>query len=104
MPTIFKYFSEKRKQKQKEKEEFNNKIQDKIIQGISEILKKPKETILPTSRIKEDLGADSLDAVELTMFLETEFEVEIPDEDADTLKTINDITDYLFLRRKNITI
>ena len=43
----------------------------------------------------EDLGADSLDIVELVMAMEEEFDVEIPDEDAERMRTIKDVTAYL---------
>ena len=47
------------------------------------------------SKISEDLGADSLDVVELVMALEEKFEVEIPDSDAEKLITINDVVSYI---------
>lgn len=47
------------------------------------------------SKIIEDLGADSLDVVELVMALEEKFEVEIPDSDAEKLITINDVVSYI---------
>lgn len=47
------------------------------------------------SKIIEDLGADSLDVVELVMALEEKFEVEIPDSDAEKLITINDVVTYI---------
>ena len=43
----------------------------------------------------DDLGADSLDTVELVMAFEEEFDIEIPDEDAQRMKTISDVIDYL---------
>ncbi len=43
----------------------------------------------------DDLGADSLDIVELIMGLETEFEIEIPDEDADKIETVQDVVNYI---------
>ena len=43
----------------------------------------------------DDLGADSLDIVELVMAMEEEFDIEIPDEDAENLKTVNDVMGYL---------
>ena len=43
----------------------------------------------------EDLGADSLDTVELTMSLEDEFGIEIPDEDAEKVKTVKDVIEYV---------
>lgn len=57
--------------------------------GISE------EEIKPDSRFVEDLGADSLDTVELVMALEEQFEVEIPDEDSEKILTVQDAIDYI---------
>ena len=53
-----------------------------------------KQVTLEASFI-EDLGADSLDTVELVMDLEEHFEIEIPDEDAEKLKTVKDAVDYI---------
>lgn len=52
------------------------------------------------SKIIEDLGADSLDVVELVMALEEKFEVEIPDSDAEKLITINDVVSYIEILNK----
>jgi acyl carrier protein len=49
----------------------------------------------PEAKFIEDLGADSLDIVELVMALEEEFGLDIPDEDADKLKTVGDAMNYL---------
>ena len=51
--------------------------------------------ILPTSDIVSDLGADSLDRIELVMILEEEFDLEIPDEEAEPLRTVQQIVDYV---------
>jgi acyl carrier protein len=51
--------------------------------------------ITPDAKFIEDLGADSLDIVELVMALEEEFGLDIPDEDADKLKTVGDAMNYL---------
>ena len=48
----------------------------------------------------DDLGADSLDIVELVMAVESEFDLEIPDEDAETLKTVQNVMDYLNAKGK----
>lgn len=53
------------------------------------------ETIKPETSIMEDLEADSLDAVEVMMAIEDEFDIEIPEEDAENFKNIKDITDYV---------
>ena len=55
----------------------------------------PKEDINPELNLTEDLNADSLDTVELVMALEEEFKIEIPDEDAANLLTVQDIIDYI---------
>lgn len=54
----------------------------------------PDEVILEASFI-DDLGADSLDIVELIMAFEEEFDLEIPDEDAEKIKMVKDVVDYL---------
>lgn len=70
-------------------------MQDKIIELICEKLNKKKEDIKMESRLVEDLGADSLDFVELVMAFEDEFNVTLPDEDVGKLKTIGDIVEYI---------
>ena len=67
----------------------------KIIELIADKLGKKVEQILPTSRLVEDLGADSLDVVELIMTFEDEFGIALPDEDVAKLKTVGDITTYI---------
>lgn len=51
-------------------------------------------------RLLDDLGADSLDMVELVMTLEEEFDMEIPDEDAEKLKSVEDVIEYIERHRK----
>ena len=51
--------------------------------------------VTPTASFKEDLGADSLETVELIMELEDEFDVEVPDEVAETLVTVGDVVKYI---------
>ena len=53
------------------------------------------DQLTPEAKFIEDLGADSLDTVELVMALEEEFGLDIPDEDADKMKTVGDTIDYL---------
>lgn len=53
------------------------------------------EEVTPTASFIEDLGADSLDIVELIMALEEEFDLEIPDEDAEKIQTVDDVTKYV---------
>ena len=67
----------------------------KIIPVFEKILEIDKDKIKPESKIIEDLGADSLETLELVMALEEEFNIEIPDEDAEKMKTIDDVIIYL---------
>jgi len=66
-----------------------------IKQVVSEQLGVKPEEIKPTASFRDDLGADSLDAVELIMALEEKFGIEIPDADAETMLTINDAIKYI---------
>lgn len=70
-------------------------MEEKIVALICEKLNKKKEDIKPSSRLVEDLGADSLDFVELIMAFEDEFGLTLPDEDLGKLKTIEDIVNYI---------
>lgn len=54
-----------------------------------------EEAISADTRISEDLGADSLDAVDMLMSLEDEFDVEIPDEEIDHIQTVGDLVSYI---------
>ena len=69
--------------------------QDKIKQIIAEQLGVKKEEVTDNAKFVDDLGADSLDTVELVMALEEEFGVEIPDEDAEKLSTVGDALRYI---------
>jgi acyl carrier protein len=68
---------------------------DKVKKVIAEQLEVAPEKIVPEARFTDDLQADSLDLVELVMALEEEFEVEIPDEDAEKILTVQDAADYI---------
>ena len=68
---------------------------DRVRKMVAEQLVIVEEKIVPESNFVEDLDADSLDLVELVMTLEREFGTEIPDEEADTLVTVQDAVDYL---------
>ena len=61
-------------------------------------LKVAKEEIAPSSRIKEDLGADSLDILQLLMTIEEDYGIVIPDEKLATFETVDDIVKYLAAR------
>ena len=70
-------------------------IQAKVIQIISEQLGKDESEITMNSHFIEDLDADSLDTVELVMALEEEFEVDIPDEAAEKITTVQSAVDFI---------
>jgi acyl carrier protein len=69
--------------------------EDKVREIIAKELEVDAKQLVPEAKFIEDLGADSLDIVELVMALEEEFGVDIPDEDADKLKTVGDAMKYL---------
>lgn len=66
-----------------------------LIQIVSEQLGVSGEIITPQASFMEDLGADSLDVVELMMALEEKYNLEIPDVDAEKIKTIQDVISYI---------
>ena len=68
---------------------------EKIQKIISEQLGIDSDEIKLESSFVDDLGADSLDIVELIMALETEFDIEIPDEEAEKVKTVGDVVEYI---------
>ena len=70
-------------------------LEDRVTEIIVEQLGVSKEEIVPEASFIDDLGADSLDIVELVMAMEEEFDVEIPDEDAEKLQTVAAATQYL---------
>jgi acyl carrier protein len=57
------------------------------------------QSLVPESNLLDDLGADSLDVVELVMVLEEEFGIEVPDEDVENIRTIGDIVSYVSARK-----
>ena len=70
-------------------------MEQKIIKLIAEKLNKKVDQITPASRLVEDLGADSLDVVELIMAFEDEFGVSLPDEDIAKMKTVGDVVKFI---------
>lgn len=70
-------------------------LQSKVIDIIVEELGVEREKVTPESSFMEDLGADSLDTVELVMAFEKEFDIDIPDEDAEKMRTVGDALKYL---------
>ena len=69
--------------------------ESKVKEIIAKELEVDMKQLTPEAKFIEDLGADSLDIVELVMALEEEFGLDIPDEDADKLKTVGDAMNYL---------
>jgi acyl carrier protein len=70
-------------------------ITEKVKQIISEQLGVEEAEVTPSASFVDDLGADSLDPVELVMALEEHFDIEIPDEDAEKIRTVQDAIDYI---------
>ncbi|MBC7320335.1 acyl carrier protein [bacterium] len=70
-------------------------VLDKVKKIIAEQLGIDEEDITPDSSFTDDLGADSLDLVELVMAFEDGFDIEIPDEDAEKIKTVADAVNYI---------
>jgi acyl carrier protein len=75
-------------------------IEEKVKDIIVEQLGVNPEQVTPEASFIEDLGADSLDIVELVMAFEEEFGVEVPDEDAEKLQTVGDVNRYIEERAK----
>ena len=75
-------------------------VDAKVKKIISEQLGVPESDVKPEASFVNDLGADSLDTVELVMALEEEFGVEIPDEDAEKIATVQNAIDYVKARAK----
>ncbi|MGT2845879.1 acyl carrier protein [Streptococcus massiliensis] len=71
------------------KEEIYNRVEVLIKERQSDLV------VTPTLRIKEDLNADSVDLMEFIIALEDEFQIDIPDPEADTLVTLQDVVDYV---------
>ncbi len=70
-------------------------VEDKIKEIIVEQLGVAAEEVVPEASFIDDLGADSLDIVELVMAIEEEFGLEIPDEDAERIQNIGDVISYV---------
>ncbi len=68
---------------------------EKVAKLLAEQLDADVETITPETDIAEDLNADSLDVVEMLMGVEEEFDISIPDEEIENLKTVGAVVDYI---------
>ena len=73
----------------------SQEIQDKVVAIIVEKLNCEASEVTPTANFSSDLGADSLDTVELIMELEKTFDIQIPDQDAQGIKTVGDAIEYI---------
>ncbi|RLB27046.1 MAG: acyl carrier protein [Deltaproteobacteria bacterium] len=70
-------------------------IEEKVKKIICEQLDVAEEDVVPEASFVDDLGADSLDQVELIMAMEEEFDISIPDEDAEKITTVQDAIEYI---------
>lgn len=75
-------------------------ILDRVKKVVVEKLGVKEDEVKETSSFQEDLGADSLDTVELVMGLETEFDIEIPDDDVNSMRTVGDAVEYIASKLK----
>ena len=70
-------------------------IEERVRAIIAEQLDQDESEIVPEASFIDDLGADSLDLVELVMHMEEEFDVEIPDDDAENIRSVQDAINYI---------
>lgn len=70
-------------------------VAKKVKEIVAEQLGVDEDKVVNEAAFMDDLGADSLDTVELVMALEEEFDIEIPDEDAEKIQTVQDAIDYI---------
>jgi acyl carrier protein len=75
-------------------------VEERVREIISEQLNVSKDEVVPDASFTDDLGADSLDLVELVMALEEEFEIEVSDEDAEKIRKVKDVFDYIDKNKK----
>ena len=75
-------------------------VSEKVKQIIVEQLGVDEPQVDPTASFVDDLGADSLDIVELVMAFEEAFDLDIPDEDAEKIRTVKDAVDYIEAKKK----
>ncbi len=76
-------------------DESDKRIDERVKEIVCDQLGVKAEDVKPSASFVEDLGADSLDTVELVMALEEEFETEIPDEEAEKITTVQSACDYI---------
>ncbi|MBE9056100.1 acyl carrier protein [Sphaerospermopsis sp. LEGE 08334] len=73
----------------------NQEIFERVKKVIIMQLEVPEDTVIPKASFTDDLNADSLDIVELVMAFEEEFDIEIPDEAAEKILTVQEVVDYI---------
>jgi acyl carrier protein len=73
-------------------------VTKRVTSIVVEQLSVEESALVPEANLLDDLGADSLDVVELVMALEEEFGIEIPDDDVENIRTIKDVVDYVVAR------
>ncbi|HEY5191802.1 MAG TPA: acyl carrier protein [Candidatus Deferrimicrobium sp.] len=75
-------------------------VEQRVREIVAEQLERDVNEVTNTASFIDDLGADSLDIVELVMKMEEEFGIEIPDEEAEKIKTVNDVIQYITTHKK----
>jgi len=75
-------------------------VEKRVREIVAEQLERDVNEVTNASSLIDDLGADSLDVVELVMKMEEEFGIEIPDEEAEKIKTVNDVIQYITTHKK----
>ena len=75
-------------------------VEQRVREIVAEQLERDVNEVTNTASLIDDLGADSLDIVELVMKMEEEFGIEIPDEEAEKIKTVNDVIQYIKTHKK----
>ena len=83
-------------------DDLRQKVRDKVVQIVCDNLGVSREQVKDETSFQEDIGADSLDIVELVMELEEEFEITIPDEEAEKIKTVGEAINYI-VEKKSAT-
>ena len=79
-----------------------NDINERVSKTIISLLKIDADRVSPAARFVEDLGASSLDVVEIVMALEDQFSIEISDNDAEKMVTVGDVVTYIKLKGPNL--
>ena len=75
-------------------------VEQRVREIVAEQLERDVKEVTSAASLIDDLGADSLDVVELVMKMEEEFGIEIPDEEAEKIKTVNDVIQYITTHKK----